>query len=510
MLASVNGAALLGIDSYSVEVEVDIASGLPAVEIVGLPDPAVRESRVRVKSAIRSSCFEFPNARIHVNLAPAHLKKEGPSFDLPIALAILQASGQLNCTLPSNFISVGELALDGSIRKVAGAISIAMGAKERGAPFLIVPEEDSSEAALVEGLDVYGISSLREAALFLEGSISISLARSRFDVEKLLGENHLPDLADVRGQEPAKRALEIAAAGGHNLMMVGPPGSGKTMLARRLPGILPPLLLEEALEVTRIYSSAGLLASGSPIVTRRPFRAPHYSATPAGLIGGGTPIPKPGEASLAHNGVLYLDEIALYPRNSLESLRGPLEDHFITLVRANSSISYPARFTLVASMNPCPCGYLGDSLRECKCSVGEIKRYLARISGPLMDRIDLQVRVPRLTGRQMHSRSRGESSRVVRERTIAAQRRQKERLSTGSFCLNADMDQRMLAEFASLTPEAKRFMELAVEKFGLTARSHDKIVKVARTIADLEEKDVLDVRHLAEAVQYRFLDRSII
>ena len=509
MLAKVRGATLVGMEAHPIEVEVDVTQGLPAFEIVGLPDAALRESRIRVKSAIRNSLFEFPNRRIHVNLAPADIKKEGPSFDLPLALAILEATDQFRLARGREFQAAGELSLDGQVREIPGALSIAIGARERGASFLLVARGNTSEAALVQGLAVYGVANLREAVGFLEGSLSLSQASNDSRGSLVDHDPSGPDLVEVRGQEPARRALEVAAAGGHNLLMVGPPGSGKTMLARRLPGILPPPTLDEALEITRVHSVAGLVPPGGSLLTGRPFRTPHNSISAVGLTGGGVPIPRPGEVSLSHGGVLYLDELTLYPRNALEALRGPLEDNQVTIVRSMVTVTYPARFSLVASMNPCPCGYLGDPQRSCTCSVGDIQRYRARVSGPLLDRIDIQVEVPRLARRQLQERSAGESSEVVRRRVVAARNVQEERLAgTGAYC-NAGMTHSLVEKRCLTTPEGERFLGLAVERLGLSARSYHRVLKVARTIADLASSELIEVEHLAEAVQYRCLERSL-
>ncbi len=496
-------------EAHPIEVEVDVTNGLPAFDMVGLPDAALREARIRVKSAIRNSFFQFPRTRVNVNLAPADIRKEGPSFDLPLALAILEANGQFRLGRDRSFQAAGELSLDGRLREVTGALSIAIGARQSKAAFLLLPRGNTGEAALVPDIPVYGVGNLREAVGFLEGSISLRPAESSRPDSVPVNDATCPDMAEVKGQEPARRALEVAAAGGHNMLMVGPPGSGKTMLARRLPGILPALSLEEALEVTRIHSVAGLVAPGGSLVTARPFRTPHNSISAVGLTGGGVPLPKPGEVSLAHGGVLYLDELTLFPRNALESLRGPLEDHQVTIVRSMVTVTYPSRFSMIASMNPCPCGYLGDPQHACACAPGDIQRYRSRLSGPLLDRVDIQVEVPRLTRRQLQERTAGESTSLVRARVTKARRLQEERLrGTGSFC-NSGMTQALVERFCAVSPEGERFLGTAVERLGLSARSYQRVLKVARTIADLAESETIQLEHLAESVQYRCLERSV-
>jgi magnesium chelatase family protein len=507
LLAKLHGSTLVGMESHRIQVEVDVTGGLPGFEIVGLPGAALKESRIRVKSAIKNSGYAFPKTKVHINLAPADVRKEGPSFDLPVALGILQAMGQLRLVRPPAFIAAGELSLDGQLREVTGALSIALGARACGCRCLLIPRGNAQEAALVQDVDVFGISSLREAVAFLEGSL---LEPTVVDLSDILGDGSLcaPDLADVRGQEPARRALEVAAAGGHNLLMVGPPGSGKTMLARRLPGILPPLSLEEALEVTRIHSVAGLVPSGGSLVSDRPFRTPHNSISAVGLTGGGVPLPRPGEVSLAHCGVLYLDELTLYPRNALESLRVPLEDKQVTVVRSMLTVTFPARFSMVASMNPCPCGYLGDPQHQCACGLTDILRYRSRISGPLLDRIDIQIEVPRLTRRQLMSREMGEPTAAVRARVMAARKLQEERFAGSGVFSNSEMTHSMLEKHCRADADGERFLGLAVERLGLSARSYHRVLKVARTIADLAGSSSVKVEHIAEAVQYRCLERE--
>lgn len=510
MLSQVLSAATYGINAHVVEVETNLEKGIYSFIVVGLPDNAVKESRERVIAAIKNTFTKIPNLKITVNLAPADIKKEGSAYDLPIAIGILSALDLVKKDLLKEYLILGELALDGLLRPVHGVLPIAVEVKKNNLKGIILPKDNSKEAAMVEGIDVYPMSSLSETVDFLNGEYEL-LKPFKIDLNEVFSQEkqYSIDFSDVKGQENVKRALEVAAAGAHNIIMIGPPGSGKTMLAKRLPTILPPMTFEEAIETTKIHSVAGILPPNSALVATRPFRAPHHTISDSALVGGGT-IPRPGEISLAHHGVLFLDELPEFARNVLEVLRQPLEDGKITVSRSRMTLEFPANFMLVCAMNPCPCGFNTDPSKECTCTQMQIQKYMAKISGPLLDRIDLHIEVPAVKYKDLSSKSIGESSSSIRERVINAREIQMKRFAgrKGIFS-NADMQSRDIKEFCQIDNACEELLKMAITKLGLSARAYDRILKVSRTIADLSASDNIKPEHISEAIQYRTLDRNL-